>query len=166
MAKQLHLVAHGKVHGVGMRSSLEREARRLSLTGFVCNNDSGGLMVLAEGSERSLQELLSWVKRGGDFTTVTAVNENWGEPTGEYGDFTISTTPKIVIMGRTKSGWLKLIAECGKKEAELQSERRTALERSDIDRIHEIENELGVLGGTIVAARQVLMNPPFNEEFD
>lgn len=54
---RLHLRIHGRVQGVGFRWFAREEARRLGLSGWVTNRDSGEVEVEAGGEASSLDRL-------------------------------------------------------------------------------------------------------------
>lgn len=53
----------GRVQGVGFRYTAVSLAQALDLTGWVKNEFDGSVSLVAEGSEESLMELLSAIKR-------------------------------------------------------------------------------------------------------
>ena len=54
----------GYVQGVGYRWSAVREARILSITGFVRNMPDGSVYIEAEGHPRKLRAFLDWCHKG------------------------------------------------------------------------------------------------------
>lgn len=55
---------HGRVQGVGFRDFVQREARRLNLTGYARNLADGSVMVCAVGAEEAMAEIESIVRQG------------------------------------------------------------------------------------------------------
>ena len=58
------LLIHGRVHGVGFRSSCTRRAQDLGITGWVRNRHDGSVEVQAEGSPHAIAELRAWCEQG------------------------------------------------------------------------------------------------------
>jgi acylphosphatase len=54
----------GYVQGVGFRWSALREARILSITGFVRNLPDGSVYIEAEGFPHQLRAFLEWCRKG------------------------------------------------------------------------------------------------------
>lgn len=80
---------HGRVQGVGFRYATHREARRLSVTGWVRNRGDGTVEVYAEGSEEAVRALESWLGSGPPGARVTSVDIRRPVPTDAYPRFTI-----------------------------------------------------------------------------
>ena len=55
---------HGVVQGVGFRYSLQREAVRLGLAGWVRNRRDGTVEALACGPAPAVDALVAWAHRG------------------------------------------------------------------------------------------------------
>ncbi len=89
MAKQIHCLVRGRVQGVFFRSSTQREAKRLGLTGWVKNLADGTVEVVAEGEDEALRELLGWLQRGPTAARVERVDSRWRGYLGEWGSFSI-----------------------------------------------------------------------------
>ena len=87
--KQLCGVVRGRVQGVFFRSSMQREAKRLALLGWVKNLGDGSVEFLVEGEEAELRELLSWAQRGPSNARVDRVDSRWRSYTGDFTDFRI-----------------------------------------------------------------------------
>jgi DNA ligase D-like protein (predicted 3'-phosphoesterase) len=57
-------VVRGDVQGVGFRETVRGEARRLGVMGWVRNDEDGSVGVHAEGPERAVEELVSFLREG------------------------------------------------------------------------------------------------------
>jgi acylphosphatase len=87
--KQLRLVVHGRVQGVGFRYFVVDAAQDLSLTGWTCNLPNGTVEVIAQGPESQLHRLQDVVRRGPPASQVTHVDSSW-QPVGhEIQGFTV-----------------------------------------------------------------------------
>lgn len=89
MVKHLSATAYGYVQGVSFRAYTQAEATRLGLSGWVANQRDGSVHVEAEGSERALQEFVTWLHRGSPAAQVTRVEVNWSEATGKFHRFLV-----------------------------------------------------------------------------
>ena len=76
----LYVAVRGKVQGVGFRWFVRERARALGLTGWVRNRDDGSVEVLAMGDEGSLRQLRSLLGTGPSGASVSAVQDQLGEP--------------------------------------------------------------------------------------
>jgi len=79
----------GTVQGVGFRSFVLGEARRLGLAGFVANTRRGEVVVTAEGPRDLLEVLAEIVAEGPPASRVRDVELAWSEATGEFDRFEI-----------------------------------------------------------------------------
>lgn len=89
MQKRLKCIVRGDVQGVSYRAFVKETARGLGLVGFVRNRQDDTVEVVAEGEETPLREILQALKEKHPFARVESIDENWGEPTGEFTDFSI-----------------------------------------------------------------------------
>jgi acylphosphatase len=87
--KQLQGIVRGRVQGVYFRASMQREAKRLGLTGWVRNQPDGSVEFVSEGEEDALRELLSWAGRGPSAARVERVDTRWRGYQGDFIDFRI-----------------------------------------------------------------------------
>ncbi|HJP52245.1 MAG: acylphosphatase [Pseudomonadales bacterium] len=85
----LHAFVSGRVQGVFYRGSLEKQAERLGLTGYVRNLADGRVEYLVFGDQSSVDELLDWSRRGPIAAKVAdvAVVEYSGDE--QFSDFMI-----------------------------------------------------------------------------
>ena len=71
MAKQLRI--SGDVQGVGFRYSMQAEAERLGVTGWVRNRRDGTVDAAVEGTADAVTAIISWAHRGPRAARVTEV---------------------------------------------------------------------------------------------
>jgi acylphosphatase len=81
----------GRVHGVGFRYFVVREAMALELTGWVANDADGSVHCVAEGPRPDLEALLERLREGPAAAIVEAVSEAWMPATGAFGSFGVRT---------------------------------------------------------------------------
>jgi acylphosphatase len=61
--KEVHLIIKGRVQGVGLRAKTREEAKKLGLTGFAHNLDSGDVEIVAQGEMEDLEGFLKELRR-------------------------------------------------------------------------------------------------------
>lgn len=86
---RLEAVVHGRVQGVGFRYFTLRLARDLGLLGWVANESSGSVRVVAEGPSERLQRLLDALRDGPPGAYVERVDEDWPPPARSLGAFEV-----------------------------------------------------------------------------
>ena len=86
---QIRLRILGQVQGVFFRHSTKREAERLSLVGWVRNNDDGSVEALAQGPKNKLEEFVAWCKKGPPFAKVENVEVDWQSSEESFDAFDI-----------------------------------------------------------------------------
>ncbi|MEN3009795.1 MAG: acylphosphatase, partial [Candidatus Bipolaricaulaceae bacterium] len=79
----------GRVQGVFFRAHPRDLAQGLGLTGFVRYLPDGRVVVVAEGPEEKLRELIAFCHHGPPLAHVTGVELRWEEPTGEFRSFSV-----------------------------------------------------------------------------
>jgi acylphosphatase len=75
-----HLLISGRVQGVGFRYSMQREAARLGVHGWVRNRRDGSVEALVQGSEESVASLTAWARRGPAGAKVAELRVASAEP--------------------------------------------------------------------------------------
>ncbi|HOW59731.1 MAG TPA: acylphosphatase [Candidatus Omnitrophota bacterium] len=88
--KRMQVLFSGTVQGVGFRFTVERLARRFSVTGFVRNLDDGCVEVLAEGEETKLIEFLTAIRESGMKDYIRDVEAHWAKAENCFNRFSIS----------------------------------------------------------------------------
>jgi acylphosphatase len=79
------LVVHGEVQGVFFRDSLQGEAERRGVAGWVTNRSDGAVEAVLEGSASDVEELVSWCRSGPPRADVRDVEVTEEEPEGLEG---------------------------------------------------------------------------------
>ncbi|HWI08135.1 MAG TPA: acylphosphatase [Solirubrobacteraceae bacterium] len=79
------IVVSGRVQGVFFRDSTRREARRLSVAGWVRNCPDGTVQARVEGSPEAVAELVRWCREGPRHADVDDVRVSEAEPAGHRG---------------------------------------------------------------------------------
>ena len=87
--KQLHLIVHGKVHGVFYRDFITREALKLGVKGWVKNLRDGTVEIVAKAEEFKLKDFLKQCRKGPLMAFVQNVEVKEEPPTGEFEDFNV-----------------------------------------------------------------------------
>ncbi|PHS33024.1 MAG: acylphosphatase [Methylophaga sp.] len=87
--EQYHFIISGRVQGVGYRYSSCHYAQSLALLGWVKNCSDGKVEMIAEGDNISLEQLLTWLKKGPRFAKVNKVEVQQLPATGEFTEFSI-----------------------------------------------------------------------------
>jgi hydrogenase maturation protein HypF len=80
----------GIVQGVGFRPFVYRVAKSLSLVGYVLNRGDAGVEIVAEGTEKQIQELIRSIR--GDLPSISRIdnlNLEWLPAEGTFTDFLI-----------------------------------------------------------------------------
>ena len=89
MAVRAHLLIRGRVQGVWYRGSMENEAERLGVAGWVRNRPDGAVEAEVEGELAAVEALIAWARHGPPAARVTDVEVRWTEPRGERGRFVV-----------------------------------------------------------------------------
>jgi acylphosphatase len=90
MQRRAHIIVQGRVQGVGYRASAQYAAEALGLTGYVRNLPDGGVEIMAEGEADTLEQLVSWARRGPSAARVTDCQVEWQNATGAFQDFRVA----------------------------------------------------------------------------
>ena len=87
---RLHAIIHGRVQGVSFRYYTQKEARRLSSTGWVRNCPNRTVETLAEGEQPALEAFQQFLYNGSPSAQVEKVEVSWEEDISQtFSDFTI-----------------------------------------------------------------------------
>jgi len=89
MAVRARLVVRGLVQGVWYRGSLQHEARRRGVGGWVRNRADGTVEAEVEGERDDVDALIAWARRGPRGARVEDVSVEWTQPRGER-DFVVT----------------------------------------------------------------------------
>ncbi len=73
MTEHFNLTIFGEVQGLYLRRTLQKEANRVGVFGFVRNEEDGTVYLEVEGKSEILKNFIDWIKKGaggGDYTIV------------------------------------------------------------------------------------------------
>jgi acylphosphatase len=76
---------HGRVHGVGYRDWMLREATRLGVQGWVRNRSDGSVEALVSGDPAAVGALLTACRAGPGMARVDTILEDFADPPEEPG---------------------------------------------------------------------------------
>ena len=86
----IHIIAHGRVQGVGFRFFVREQAAQYNLKGWVKNLPDGTVEILAEGGKDILEIFIERVRVGSFLIRVTDLKIEWCEPTNSFTNFGIT----------------------------------------------------------------------------
>ncbi|MFC1538822.1 acylphosphatase [Candidatus Latescibacterota bacterium] len=85
----VHIIAHGRVQGVGFRFFVRDKANLFGLKGWVRNCSDGTVEIHAEGSKEILRDFVTEVEKGPIFGNVSDLTVDWIEPENAFTGFNI-----------------------------------------------------------------------------
>jgi len=85
----VHMIARGRVQGVGFRFFVRDHAARLGVKGWVRNQADGSVEIHAEGRKDILDDFIDIVRDGPRFGRVSDLDIEWIEPDNRYVSFNI-----------------------------------------------------------------------------
>ena len=89
MHRELELEVYGRVQGIMFRKRIRDYALASGLKGFVKDRDDGSVLVVAQGSEKKLEDFKDWVEKSPGFSNVSNLNYSWRRAVIDYGVFKI-----------------------------------------------------------------------------
>ncbi|HDZ54547.1 MAG TPA: acylphosphatase [Candidatus Nealsonbacteria bacterium] len=89
MRKRVIILVSGLVQGIFYRSNTLEKAKELNLTGWVKNEFSSSVKIVAEGEEENLEKLIEWTKQGPALAKVDKIEVEWERDRGKFKDFEI-----------------------------------------------------------------------------
>jgi len=84
-----YVIIEGRVQGVYFRHHTQEMALKLRLKGWVRNRRDGSVEAVFEGDRERVEEMIEWCHHGPPAARVTKVHPTWGDPTGEFEDFSV-----------------------------------------------------------------------------
>lgn len=89
MRARAHVLVKGRVQGVFFRASIQREALKRRVVGWVRNLSDGRVEAVFEGEKEKVGEIIDFCRTGPSLAIVTEVNVTWEEASGRYETFRI-----------------------------------------------------------------------------
>ena len=93
--RQLRAIVSGRVQGVGFRYFVMRAAQKLELSGWVRNQASGEVEIVAQGPMPVLQQLLGQVRKGPPTAYVVNVTIQYCDPLPQLHGFELKPTAYV-----------------------------------------------------------------------
>ncbi len=90
MHTRAHVLVKGRVQGVFFRASMQREARKRQVVGWVRNRSDGCVEAVIEGEREQVEEVVDYCRKGPSLAEVTEVKVTWEDASGRYKIFRIS----------------------------------------------------------------------------
>ena len=87
--RAVHLIAHGRVQGVGFRFFVRGHAVSSGVRGWVRNLPDGTVEMYGEAEEAVLRDFIRKIKQGPMFGSVSELSQDWIEPEGDHQHFDI-----------------------------------------------------------------------------
>lgn len=75
-----HLQITGRVQGVGFRYSMQQQAARLGVNGWVRNRRDGSVEALVQGNDQAIAAITEWARRGPPGAQVASVSVSEAAP--------------------------------------------------------------------------------------
>ncbi len=88
--KRLHVYISGRVQGVFFRAYTQETAQKLNLVGWVRNLPDGRVETVFEGSEKNVDAMLDWCKKGPPHSIVRDVQFFEEPSTEKFREFQIT----------------------------------------------------------------------------
>jgi acylphosphatase len=86
--RNVKVLIHGIVQGVGFRYFTQQEAHRLQLSGHATNLADGSVEVVMYGDSKAVEKLINWLKSGPRTASVDFIEvfelENSAEDSGSF----------------------------------------------------------------------------------
>ena len=87
--KQVHVFYSGRVQGVGFRLTVEENAQRIGVVGWVRNLRDGRVELVAEADEATLKRFLDALRTGPMKNFIQRIDATWISGTDTFDDFVI-----------------------------------------------------------------------------
>ena len=77
MLMSVHLIVSGRVQGVWFRAGTRDQALELGLCGWAKNCPDGTVEIHAEGDKKTLEQFITWCRKGPPAARVSALEVEW-----------------------------------------------------------------------------------------
>ena len=77
MLMSVHLIVSGRLQGVWFRAGTREQALELGLCGWAKNCSDGTVEIHAEGDKKTLEQFITWCRKGPPAARVSALEVEW-----------------------------------------------------------------------------------------
>lgn len=85
--EEFRAIVSGRVQMVMFRDFTCRKARKVGVTGSVCNLPDGTVEVIAQGEKENLEQLIGYLHKGSLLSHVEHVTIEWRTPQKDFDSF-------------------------------------------------------------------------------
>jgi acylphosphatase len=85
MTVRRHLLVGGRVQGVFYRDTCRRVANEAGVAGWAANLADGRVEIVLEGAPGAVERVVSWCRKGTQYSSVDSVEITDESPQGESG---------------------------------------------------------------------------------
>jgi acylphosphatase len=87
--RQLHVIFHGRVQGVGFRATVIEHAHDLGVVGSVRNTSDGSVEMVAQGLQDQLDKLLLAIEQDPGLARVDTIEKRYSDVESPHTHFKI-----------------------------------------------------------------------------
>jgi undecaprenyl diphosphate synthase len=95
--KEIEIEVKGRVQGVNFRNMIKKHADQLGLKGYVRNKQDGSVLIIAQGEEDKIDQLMSFIKNSPGFSKVENIISEWKTQKARYSAFDVIKEDGYVI---------------------------------------------------------------------
>lgn len=87
--KEIEVHVYGRVQGVLFRATIQKEALKKGINGFVMNRADGSVEIVAQGKKKVLEKFLQWIQESPGFSSVRGLSYHWRGVGEKFNSFVV-----------------------------------------------------------------------------